>query len=220
MKKKRYFVYIDYKKDDNIIFYVGKGIDGRIKHHRRNTKYNNIINKHGVIREIFEVETNKIALLFEKHLISQYHTFVDDPLCDEHACNFTTGGEGCEFSEETRAKQRKSALNKPPMKQETRDKLRKKPPFTQEHCENIRKSALHKKSHTQESINKQKEKVSKKVVQLNFDLTEKARFKSIKEASQATGINGNSISKCCHGNYSHAGGCLWKFALDVDMQNK
>jgi hypothetical protein len=95
-----------------------------------------------------------------------------------------------------------------------------KQPFTPEHCENIRKSALHKKPHTLESINKQKEKVSKKVVQFNLDFTEKVRFSSIKEASQLTGINGNSISKCCHRNYAHAGGFVWKFALDVDTQKE
>jgi hypothetical protein len=223
-KKKRYFVYIDRKKDDNKIFYIGKGTEDRIKHHRRNKKYNNIFHKHGVIREIFEVETNKISLLFEKYLIAKHHTFVDDCLCDEYACNFTTGGKEAEFSEETREKQRRSALRRGPMPQKTRDKLREialnQQPFTPEHCENIRKSALHKKKHTQESIDRQKEKLSKKVVQLNLDLIEKARFNSVKEASQLTGINGNSISKCCRGKYSRAGGSIWKFALDVDTQKE
>jgi hypothetical protein len=225
-KIKRYFTYIDRKKDDGKVFYIGKGVEGRIKHHRRNSKYNNVVKKHGVVRETFEVETNKIALLFEKYLIAKYHTFVSDPQCDEHACNFTTGGEEYEFSKETREKQRQSALKRGKMPQETRDKLREialnQQPFTKEHCENIRKSALHKKSHSQESLDKQKEKVSKEVVRLNKDNTEKDRFKSIKEATTLTGINGNSISKCCRNNkrYPHAGGFVWKFARDVDTQKK
>jgi hypothetical protein len=107
---KRFFTYLDHKKDDGKIFYVGKGNEYRITGFERNQKYKNIVNKYGLYREIIEVETEQLALQLENFLMKEHHTYVDDPLCDEHACNFKTSSDYVrgEYSQEARDNMRKA----------------------------------------------------------------------------------------------------------------
>lgn len=58
------------------------------------------------------------------------------------------------------------------------------------------------------------------VVQLDTDGNEIARFDTFEEASAATGIQRNRISACCHGNAKLAGGFIWKYANDNELNRK
>lgn len=60
---------------------------------------------------------------------------------------------------------------------------------------------------------RQKEKVSKKVLQFTKQGEFVKEYPSIMEASRQTNINHSNISQCCRGNKnnSHAGGFLWKY---------
>lgn len=59
---------------------------------------------------------------------------------------------------------------------------------------------------------------SKKVVQLSLDDKYIRKFESGKDANNKTGINCNSISQCCRGEYKTAGGYHWMFYEDYRKQ--
>ncbi len=107
---KRFFAYLDHKKSDNKIFYIGKANEHRIKAISRNKKHDNIVKKYGMFRETIECESEILALQLEEFLIKEHHTYVDDPLCDEHACNFKTSSDYVrgEYSQESCDNMRKS----------------------------------------------------------------------------------------------------------------
>lgn len=93
-KQTKFFVYVD-RTNDGKPFYVGKGNQRRIKSIARNLKHKNVSNKHGLNREIvFETLIEREAYEKEISTISELHTFVDDPLAVELACNYAPGGEG------------------------------------------------------------------------------------------------------------------------------
>lgn len=90
----KFHTYVD-RADDGRPFYVGMGNDDRIKGFERNAKHSNVAAKHGIKREIiasFDQRQNAVEL--EIKLIAELHTFVDDPLRSDIACNFTVGGDG------------------------------------------------------------------------------------------------------------------------------
>jgi hypothetical protein len=95
-KIKRYFVYIDRIKNTDVVFYVGEGNEARSSSTRkqyRNFHYNQIAKKYGVDRERIEVFNKATALFMEERLIQIYHTFVDDPMANEYACNYKKAGD-------------------------------------------------------------------------------------------------------------------------------
>ncbi len=97
-------MYLDWTSD-NVLFYVGYGDETRIKNFKRNRKHKHVSKKHGIIRKILWFgESEKCAQAIEIRLISEFHTFVDDPLANKWVCNFTAGGEGASPSISTRAK--------------------------------------------------------------------------------------------------------------------
>ncbi len=108
-----WFVYID-RTDLGVPYYVGKGNEARINNfHPRSRKHKNVAAKYGSNRSvIFTTDCEEEVLEAEKHFISEYHTFVGDPLCIDQACNFTIGGDGVSghrHSEETKERQRQAS---------------------------------------------------------------------------------------------------------------
>ena len=90
-----YYTYVDYTADDHVPFYVGKGNDVRTRDLRRNKHHINVINKHGIIRDVvIQTSVEEIAFNEEIRLIAELHTFVDDPEYNGLGCNYTPGGEG------------------------------------------------------------------------------------------------------------------------------
>lgn len=55
-------------------------------------------------------------------------------------------------------------------------------------------------------------KKGKEVVKLSIEDKEISRYESISDASKASGLSSQSISKVCHGRGKTAGGFKWKFA--------
>jgi hypothetical protein len=90
--EKKFFVYVDFRGDDRKPFYVGKGLEKRVKKERRNPLHTNIKNKHGIIREVvFESRNEQEAFDKEVQLIQELQTHIDH---GNGGANFTLGGEG------------------------------------------------------------------------------------------------------------------------------
>lgn len=92
---KRFGVYVDYTvSEPRKVFYVGKGLQGRIRNFKRNKLHTNIANKYGIER-ILALETNDHteAITKEIELIATYKTYVYGENYIFGA-NFTRGGEG------------------------------------------------------------------------------------------------------------------------------
>jgi uncharacterized membrane-anchored protein YjiN (DUF445 family) len=103
--EKKFYVYVDYREDDGKPFYVGKGLEERVKIEKRNSLHTNIKNKHGIIREIvFESNNEQETLDKEVQLIQELQTHIDH---GNGGANFTLGGEGISgyrFTEKQREK--------------------------------------------------------------------------------------------------------------------
>ena len=69
------------------------------------------------------------------------------------------------------------------------------------------KHPMYGKCHTEEAKKKMSERKNKPVI----CITTGEIFKSVKEASEITGINLNNISECCRGKRKTAGKREWKF---------
>jgi hypothetical protein len=88
-------VYIDWRLDCELPFYVGKGTDDRVKYWSRNEHHNRVAKKHGMRREVVIVTSSEwVALELEKDMIREHHTFVYDPEYNGVGTNYTIGGEG------------------------------------------------------------------------------------------------------------------------------
>lgn len=100
-----FHTYIDWT-DDGRPFYVGMGDDARVSRRLgRNKHHAHVARKHGQNRRIVQsFSERQDAIDLEVKLISEHHTFIDDPAYNGIGCNYTLGGEGCACSEETRHK--------------------------------------------------------------------------------------------------------------------
>ena len=120
-----YKVYVD-RTDDGIPFYVGKGIERRVKLKKRNRKHSNVAEKYGFNRFVdFETDVEAEAHAKEVEWIAEHKTFHYDYPDSSFSCNFTRGGEGSsgrKASKETRDKQSGAKQGKK---------------WTLEHCRNI-----------------------------------------------------------------------------------
>lgn len=90
--ERKFFVYVDFREDDGKPFYVGKGLNSRVKLEKRNPLHANIKNKHGMVRKIvLETHDEQEALQKEIELIQELKTHVDFGV---GGANFTLGGDG------------------------------------------------------------------------------------------------------------------------------
>lgn len=98
-----FYVYVDYRLDTNVPFYVGKGQDVRVKLVRRNIIHQRIAKKAGMRREVlFGTKDQHFALDEEVRLIRELKT-----RNQFGGANLTDGGEGTTGwvpSEETKRK--------------------------------------------------------------------------------------------------------------------
>lgn len=134
-----FYVYEHYTNDTDEIFYVGYGRNDRAYDFGRRSDYwKSVYSKHGATVKIIRnnLSLNE-AVELECELIKKYGR---RDLNTGMLVNLTDGGEGLKnaslatkqklsyiashISEETREKMRKSAKNRPPMKEETKQKLR------------------------------------------------------------------------------------------------
>lgn len=106
--ERKFFVYVDFREDDGKPFYVGKGLNSRVKCKKRNPHHTNIKNKHGMVRKIvFETHSEQDAFNKEIERIQELKTYVD---FGEGGANFTLGGDGkrgYKFTDEQRETTRK-----------------------------------------------------------------------------------------------------------------
>ena len=103
--EQKFFVYVDYREDDGRPFYVGKGVEKRVRKEKRNPLHANIKNKHGMVRKIvFETYSEQEAFDKEIELIQELKTHID---FDEGGANLSLGGggsSGYKFTDEQRKK--------------------------------------------------------------------------------------------------------------------
>ena len=100
-----YYVYIHYRKDDGLPFYVGKGKNRRAgrKEQKRGKHWHSVVEKHGYdIEFAWKNIPEKEAFEWEIHLIEQFH------LAGFPLVNHTDGGEGC--SNKTQTDKKKQEL--------------------------------------------------------------------------------------------------------------
>jgi len=123
--EQKFFVYVDYREDNGKPFYVGKGLDKRVKSEERNQLDTNIKNKHGMIRKIlFETYSEQEAFDKEVQLIQELKTYVD---FDEGGANFTLGGDGTsgyKFTDE-QLESLKKALSDPEIRKKISESQKK-----------------------------------------------------------------------------------------------
>jgi hypothetical protein len=246
-----FHVYEHYTLDTSELFYVGYGKNKRAYDvTQRNRFWKHIYSKHGV-RVVLVKENVSLneAIDTEIALIKKYGRRDKNtgPLV-----NLTDGGEGLKnasdetrkklsliasnISEETRRKMSESAKNRPPMKEETREKLRiqfsgKNNPnygrnFSDEHRKRLSES--HKGYVMSEETKRKLSEISRNyrhtaedklrmselakkhpVSQYSLDGVYIKTYPSIKEASLATGAK--NIAAVARARRNHSAGYIWKY---------
>ena len=128
--EKKFYVYVDYRKDDGRPFYVGKGAEKRIKNLYRNHLHTNIKKKCGMVRKIiFENLSENESFEKEIQLIQELQTYIHH---GNGGANFTLGGEGSsgyKYSDEQREKM-----------SESHKKLWEDPEYKEKMSESIKKT--------------------------------------------------------------------------------
>ena len=122
----KYYVYLYKRKDNNNVFYIGKGCNNRdISIAGHNQYCRNIANKYGcIIERIYENLTEKEALELEEKTINHYITNLGYSIAldndselrnrnnDKFLCNHTLGGDGSKGSHRMSDKERKKRSDK------------------------------------------------------------------------------------------------------------
>lgn len=210
-KKNKYYVYLYRRKDNNDVFYVGKGCGNRCKNINQHNQYcQNISNKYGfIIEKIKENISEEEALQLEKDTISYYVNDLGYSIAldnkrnrdSEHfLCNHTLGGEGnygCHrMSDEEREKRRQNFLGDKNIakRPEIREKLSKHARENNSFCLEEVKQKL-KENHR---MKKEENRIKQSEKMKEFYKTEKG--KKVKEKMIASKIGKkthNSIKIYC-----------------------
>lgn len=114
-----FYVYEWFRKNDNFIFYVGKGTRNRYKVKNRNKKFNEFIEQHECdVRIVKEFQDESESFIYEEELINKYRKL------DMCTCNLKYGGNGG-VSEIWTDKMREKMSEENPMKDEIqRERMR------------------------------------------------------------------------------------------------
>lgn len=126
-------VYEDWTMDEKAeCYYVGRGVEKRLKNPRRNNLHKHVREHRGLDRRIvFTTYDNDIANRKEVEVIAARHTYLHDPEYNGVGTNFTIGGDtsmGWHPSEETKRKIGKANTGKQ---------------RTDEHRDNLRQGQIH-----------------------------------------------------------------------------
>jgi hypothetical protein len=110
-KSTSFYVYVHRRKDNNAIFYVGKGKDNRRNRpYQRNRYWTSVASKYGFLAEIISTHaTEEDAFGQERFLIASLRLFC-------RLCNITDGGEGSaglKHSDEAKARMSAKRKGKP-----------------------------------------------------------------------------------------------------------
>jgi hypothetical protein len=191
-KDQPFYAYYDTIEETGEVIYCGKGTDYRssikYQNHIRNQKYNNIKNKHKILRIRIPTFDEDLALKLENWLIEYYHTWVDDPLCSKYACNIDGPGTngGCKSLAQEHKNRIKAKRALQVFSQETLEKMRK-----------ARKLRIMTNN--------------KPIIQIDNNCVV-GRYRSAFEAEKLTGISRCTIGYCCKGKLKTAGGYIWQYA--------
>lgn len=184
----KYYVYVYKRKDNNDVFYVGKGCGQRCKNINDHNEYCvRICNKYGVnIEKIKENLSEEEALKLEKETISYYVNELGysialdnkrDRKSEHFLCNHTLGGEGnigCHrMSEEEREKRRQNLLGDKNIakRPEVREKISKHARENNSFCkEDVKKKIRQKQA---EYYSKEENRIKHSERLKNFYKTEK-----------------------------------------------
>lgn len=189
-----FYTYAHYTKDDNQLFYIGKGSfskQGLFKRAYakigRNAYWQNKTKKHdGFTVQILAVwATEQEAFEHEQFLISCFKGKL---------VNLTLGGEGCYGRKQSQEEKDKRAAS-------NRGKKRT------EECVKRMSEAQKKNQAALNSLKAIQEKQKKKVVCVSTGIV----YESLAEASRKTSINIQNISRVCLGQRSHTKGLKWEF---------
>jgi hypothetical protein len=200
-----FYVYQHLRKDNNIPFYVGKGLKNRAyKKSRRNKGWNNIVNKVGFIVEIIKYFNNEDdAIEYEHNLIKEYR---NKNISLVNQTKYSSGGTKWSYTEEVKQKQSLGQVGtKRPKSKEWREKISK--------ANKGRKilwadkiSKAHKgKKKNYPSPNK------KCILQLDLQGNLIKEYESATQAGIEINKSGNSIADCASGRQKTAYNYKWKY---------
>lgn len=197
-----FYVYLHKRKDNNQIFYVGKGKLGRhLSKSGRNKKWLEIVETFGYFSQIvYFTQIESLAFEMEFFLIQELrHSGV-------FLCNLSAGGQGASgviHTDETKKKFRDAKIG------------RKQSP---DHAEKSRKAKLGKKqpSHAVESLASMKRKKIMNSKGQVFD----SSISAAKHISKELGVNASlgNISMCALGKRNQAYGMSWRYVSDGEIK--
>lgn len=181
-----WYVYVDYRLDTSLPFYVGKGDAARVKRQERNRYHQNIVAKHGFRRDVvFETQDERVALDREVTLIRELRTR------DRYGgANFTDGGDGV------------SGLKHSPEAIKKNRVAHTGVCYTEQTCEKKKRSML-------ASVKVRRQQVQR----LGADGNVTATYGSVSEAARAIGKPGSAtlVSRCCRGKVATFLGSGWRY---------
>jgi hypothetical protein len=245
-----FFAYYDTIEETGEVVYCGKGTNARsdpnLEAHKRgsyNKYFRNIARKHKLVRTRIEMLDQDLALKYENWLMEYYHTWVDDPLATEHACNIDGPGTNIKHktvSQETKQKRlekyRLTMQDPQVRKKHGAHRIGKSPwnkgkkglyaawnkgiPQSDSAKEKNRKSNLeiHKGEKSprwgKHHTSEAIMKINKPVDQLDKNDIFIMQFPSALEAATFLKLKiSTNISACCHGRRQFSGGYKWRFSI-------
>ena len=238
-ENREFYVYVHIRKDNNTVFYVGKGTKNRAYDLDRGNFHNGVRDKYGCRVEIIKDGlTESQAFRLESKMIKYYVITLGygipidgyrDYSNNKYLTNFTWGGEGTSGHKRSEESKEKMRGEKNPMfgKNLYANK-------TPEEIEKIKRKISEKakgRKHSEEQNKKISEAMKgekngmwgkpapnrSKVM----CITTGENFDCIKDAAEKYNIYCTSISHCCNGKYKHAGKLngvrlQWKYLEDDD----
>ena len=240
-ENREFYVYVHIRKDNNTVFYVGKGTKNRAYNLDRGNFHNCVRDEYGCKVVIIKDKlTESQAFRLESKMIKYYVLTLGygapidgyRDFSNNYLTNFTWGGEGTsgiKCSEERKKKISKANKGRKRSEEAKRknSESHKGKKHSEEHNKNISK-AIKGKNHpmygrkrSEEAIRKTSEAISKKVI----CITTGKIFDSITDAAIHYKVAQSNISFCCMGTRKSAGKLngvrlQWKYAEDDDNESK
>ena len=213
-ENREFYVYVHIRKDNNTVFYVGKGTKNRAYDLDRGNFHNGVRDKYGCRVEIIKDGlTESQAFRLESKMIKYYVLTLGYGIpidgyrdfSNNYLTNFTWGGEGCSgmhHTEETKQKISETEKGNIPWNKGKKASEESKQKMSESHKGQIPWNI-------------------KKVICITTGIT----FDSIKDASNHYNVSQGNISCCCIGTRKHAGKLdgiplQWKYAEDDDNESK